>query len=161
MYIAVSFSSLSWLCHSFHADSVGDPTLEVELEQGREAKKVSAVSDPECICVGSWSKGNMFLSVQMDCWFIQYDGKDMKQRLQVAVSQQKDIALFHACDILFCPLVSWNFFWWYKNTKLKGFADIFALFWWKRCWRVWLPTWGLGIVYCGSNPKSFWSTIWH
>jgi hypothetical protein len=53
MYIAVSFSILSWLCHSFHANSVGDPTLEVELEQGREAKKVSAVSDPECICVGS------------------------------------------------------------------------------------------------------------
>jgi hypothetical protein len=40
MYIAVSFSILSWLCHSFHANSVGDPTLEVELEQGREAKKV-------------------------------------------------------------------------------------------------------------------------
>ncbi|CAM6018113.1 unnamed protein product [Sphagnum balticum] len=34
------FVPASRLSTCFHADSVGDPTLEVELEQGREAKKV-------------------------------------------------------------------------------------------------------------------------
>jgi hypothetical protein len=38
--LTVCFSTLSWFCHSFHAESLGDPTLEVELEQDREARKV-------------------------------------------------------------------------------------------------------------------------
>jgi hypothetical protein len=38
--LTVCFSILSWFCHSFHAESLGDPTLEVELEQDREARKV-------------------------------------------------------------------------------------------------------------------------
>jgi hypothetical protein len=49
--LTVCFSTLSWLCHSFHAESLGDPTLEVELEQDREARKVSTLFGPPCILV--------------------------------------------------------------------------------------------------------------
>ncbi len=74
--LTVCFSTLSWLCHSFHAESLGDPTLEVELEQDREARKVSTLFGPPCILVVK-VKGmccNLHIEgpwrTKLNCWLI-------------------------------------------------------------------------------------------
>jgi hypothetical protein len=76
MYFNYVFLNSSWLCHSFHAESLGDPTLEVELEQDREARKVSTFFGLPCIlvvkvkgmCCNLHIEGP--LRTKLNCWLI-------------------------------------------------------------------------------------------
>jgi hypothetical protein len=71
-----NFVPASRLSTCFHAESLGDPTLEVELEQDREARKVSTFFGPPCIlvvkvkgmCCNLHIEGP--LRTKLNCWLI-------------------------------------------------------------------------------------------